>query len=198
MFLHFNACAPCGALPPLCKSLIVPLSFQFMRPVWGATSMSHSTGVAGIFQFMRPVWGATHFLYIYNFKIMISIYAPRVGRYAIYSSYALALSYFNLCAPCGALPPLCKSLIVPLSFQFMRPVWGATEVHEKHGTTWHISIYAPRVGRYSLCIVRCAESCYFNLCAPCGALLPAVVAKIKPFLFQFMRPVWGATFILCE
>ena len=79
-------------------------SFQFMRPVWGATHVAKDCVCAGKFQFMRPVWGAT----------------------ATGSVIVLMPFYFNLCAPYGALLAHAFEQVVRVLFQFMRPVWGAT------------------------------------------------------------------------
>ena len=125
--------------------------FQFMRPVWGAT-------VAGIaaqcfpgyfnlcapygallggqllplqplgFQFMRPVWGATRDPTPGRLDISISIYAPRMGRYRWHVIYCLPPRNFNLCAPYGALHRIGYEVACVMTFQFMRPVWGATQI----------------------------------------------------------------------
>ena len=76
---------------------------------------------------MRPVWGATGDVRHDAALPHISIYAPRMGRYASTSVQGQAHIHFNLCAPYGALR------------------WAA----ELAKTVNDISIYAPRMGRYS-------------------------------------------------
>ena len=80
-------------------------------------------------------------------------------------------------------------------FQFMRPVWGATGDVRHDAALPHISIYAPRMGRYASTSVQGQAHIHFNLCAPYGALRFHFVKHTTIIIFQFMRPVWGATFL---
>ena len=103
---YFNLCAPYGALLGGQLLPLQPLGFQFMRPVWGATR--------------DPTPG--------RLDISISIYAPRMGRYRWHVIYCLPPRNFNLCAPYGALHRIGYEVACVMTFQFMRPVWGATQI----------------------------------------------------------------------
>ncbi len=79
------------------------MSFQFMRPIWGANPRLLKSIYAAIFQPMRPMWGATSWRVHTERYGSISMYAPHVGRYKNAHGSVAALFDFNVCAPCGAL-----------------------------------------------------------------------------------------------
>ena len=126
----------------------------------------------------------------YDF-FMVSIHAPRVGR--------------DLRRP---------PLIPLLAFQFTRPVWGATSARgraggaasfnsrapcgarlgvKKKNASSKVSIHAPRVGRDGARALWQGRTQRFNSRAPCGARLSRIKSATDAAMFQFTRPVWGAT-----
>ena len=81
-----------------------------------------------------------------------------------------------------------------LSFQFTRPVWGATRsLHPALPVRDYFNLCAP-CGALQQCLTHKKFWIgYFNLCAPCGALQSRAKVRWLRDVFQFMRPVWGAT-----
>ena len=53
--------------------------FQSTPPAWEATAGTASAYFRILFQSTPPAWEATSALAIYNWKLKVSIHAPRVG-----------------------------------------------------------------------------------------------------------------------
>ena len=81
IFVRFQSTRPVwGATLYLTVTGLAAHKFQSTRPVWGATYPYVNYMMRMVFQSTRPVWGATKDNLAFQFAVLISIHAPRVGR----------------------------------------------------------------------------------------------------------------------
>ena len=192
--------------------------FQSTHPVWGATcgSTFSSTTVA-CFNPRTPCGVRPCKLDDPDdYKIRVSIHAPRVGCdlnssvlsrntrkfqsthpvWGATSGVAVATCMtlcFNPRTPCGVRPADARHCGQREGFQSTHPVWGATRIAPYSESLLVVSIHAPRVGcDYNRQINRPSRRS-FNPRTPCG-VRPAIQAiATARIMFQSTHPVWGAT-----
>ena len=169
--------------------------FQFTRPVWGATARVGAIRATREFQFTRPVWGATKRQIRRGRGAWVSIHAPRVGRDLGVANFSNLLGCFDSRAPCGARQQQPQRQTLPRGFNSRAPC-GARLLRFYFCAGGGLSCFNSRAP----CGARRASSFNtqridhrFNSRAPCGARLLMIQRLSKTPLFQFTRPVRGAT-----
>ena len=107
---------------------MIQLAFQFMRPVWGATLyVVVNATIACAISIYAPRMGRYVVIYDIDNKRYISIYAPRMGRYRNSRAVFRSIYSISIYAPrMGRYVDPIQFAMSIASFQFMRPVWGAT------------------------------------------------------------------------
>ena len=162
------------------------LSFQFTRPVRGATIVFDSPRKGMLFQFTRPMWGATaNFLSYDVTRVPFQFTRPR-GATGAFPRNARALQV-SIHAP--SLCPFASYT----GFQFTRPVWGATSALKDISDTVRVSIHAPRAGSDEKRIIAPNSTTTFQFTRPVRGATKIQIKHNSPRLFQLTRPVWGAT-----
>ena len=174
---------------------MIQLAFQFMRPVWGATLyVVVNATIACAISIYAPRMGRYVVIYDIDNKRYISIYAPRMGRYRNSRAVFRSIYSISIYAPrMGRYVDPIQFAMSIASFQFMRPVWGATHVAKDCVCAGKFQFMRPVWGATATGSVIVLMPFYFNLCAPYGALLAHAFEQVVGVLFQFMRPEWGAT-----
>ncbi len=142
----FNSRAPWGARRSTGPSRVSRFTFQFTRPVGGATGLGSRAPVTAAFQFTRPVGGATS--------------RPR----------RLPMQFeFQFTRPVGGATARCRFSRWTRWFQFTRPVGGATLGScVGDDVLLRVSIHAPRGGRDAVCLASLLCTVVFQFTRPVG------------------------------
>ena len=149
----FNSRTPCGVRPGLISLPSETKRFQFTHPVRGATRLTE----------IRLIFA------------VVSIHAPRAGCDPLTLSFDVVKVEFQFTHPVRGATSASVMRPVTCLFQFTHPVRGATIEIGFPGTSWPVSIHAPRAGCDNYDHPNPPPNHRFNSRTPCGVRLVFVL-----------------------